>query len=172
MLAAACGGDDVPPTFTRGAPTATTAPTAASPTEPPAATPITAPADTVAPPAGGVSLKISVNGDALAFDMSNFEVAAGAEVTLVLDNVSTINQHNWVLVQNGTKDDVAVRGTTNPTSGWIQPDDPDVIAKTKLLNAGETGEAGFAAPSPGTYQFVCTFPGHNATMFGDFVVTP
>ena len=28
----------------------------------------------------------------------------------------------------------------------------------------------FSAPPPGTYQFVCTFPGHSFTMFGEFVV--
>jgi hypothetical protein len=28
----------------------------------------------------------------------------------------------------------------------------------------------FTAPAAGTYQFVCTFPGHNFTMFGDFIV--
>ena len=140
--------------------------TPAGEVQPPAAT---APP---APPVGSGTMEISVDGDSLVFDKSNFEVAAGAEVVLVFDNVSTINQHTWVLVNLGTKDDVAVRGTTHPTTNWIQPDDPDVIANTKLLNAGETGEVSFAAPPPGTYQFVCTFPGHNATMFGDFVVVP
>ena len=133
----------------------------------PAAEATTPPADTVPPP----SLKISVEGDTLAFNTSNFEVAAGAEVVLVFDNVSTINQHNWVLVMDGTKDDVATRGTANPTTDWVQPGDPDVIDHTKLLAPGTSGEVRFTAPPPGTYQFVCTFPGHNFTMFGDFVVT-
>ena len=34
------------------------------------------------------------------------------------------------------------------------------------------GGADFIAPPAGPYQFVCTFPGHNFTMFGDFIVTP
>ena len=160
MWATACGGEETAPTFTRAAP-ATSAPTATS-----------QPADTVPPPAAGVSLAISVNSDEQAFDTNNFEVAAGAEVVLVFNNVSAINQHNWVLVKPGAKDNVAARGTSHPTANWIQPDDPDVIANLKLLNTGETGEVSFAAPPPGTYQFVCTFPGHNVTMFGDFVVTP
>ena len=119
-----------------------------------------------------VSLEISVNGDALAFDKSEFSAGAGSEVVLTFSNVSIINQHNWVIVQPGTKDDVAARGTAaGPDNDWVQPDDPDVIANTKLLDAGATGEVTFAAPPAGTYQFVCTFPGHNFTMFGDFEVT-
>ena len=117
-------------------------------------------------------LEISVNGDALEFDQDSFEVSSGIEVVLVFDNVSGINQHNWVLVKPGTKDDVVARGTQCPDNGWLQPDDPDVIAHTKLLDPGDTGEARFTAPAAGTYQFVCTFPGHSLTMYGDFVVTP
>ena len=30
----------------------------------------------------------------------------------------------------------------------------------------------FRLPPPGTYQFVCTFPGHSFTEFGEFTVTP
>jgi len=36
----------------------------------------------------------------------------------------------------------------------------------------EIDEVRFTAPEPGSYQFICTVPGHTAVMFGDFVVTP
>ena len=178
MLAAACGGDDVAPTLTRGPatsvpPTATAPPATVPPTTvPPATTP---PLDTVAPSpiaTSGLRLEISVDGDALTFDRSDFEVTAGAEVVLVLDNVSVTNQHNWVLVNPGTKDDVAGRGITHPATNWLEPGDSDVLANTILLNPETSGEVTFTAPPAGTYQFVCTFPGHSTTMSGDFVVTP
>ena len=173
MLAAACGGEDAAPTFTRAPATATTVPPATSqPTPTIAPTKPQAPTQTVETPAGGPSLEISVVDNDLAFDTSDFEVAAGADVNLVFDNVSTINQHNWVLVTPGTKDDVAARGITQPTTNWLQPGDPDVIANTILLDPETSGEVRFTAPAAGTYQFVCTFPGHNLAMFGDFVVTP
>ena len=118
-------------------------------------------------------LDIAVNGDALEFNKNRFEIAAGTEVVLVFNNVSAINQHNWVLVEAGQKDVVAGRGTAaGPGNDWIQPGDPDVIASTTVLGPGVTGEVRFPAPPPGAYQFVCTFPGHNFTMFGDFVVNP
>ena len=128
------------------------------------------------PPSGNCGkafLEISVDGDALQFDTDRIEVAAGSEVALVFDNGSAVNQHNWVLVEPGTKDAVAQRGIgAGPQNGWVQPGDPDVVAHIKLLYPGETGEVNFTAPAVGTSQFVCTFPGHNITMFGTFVAMP
>ena len=121
----------------------------------------------------GPTLEISVNGDALEFDKDRLEAAAGAEGVMCFNNVSSVNQHNWVLVNDGTKDEVAKRGLeAGPENGWLQPGDPDVIANVELLGPGEKGEVHFTPPAAGTYQFVCTFPGHNFTMFGDFMVTP
>ena len=45
-----------------------------------------------------------------------------------------------------------------------------ILASTGLLDPGATEQVSFTAPAPGTYQFVCTFPGHNFSMFGDFTV--
>ena len=161
-------------------PTGTTITPAATPestetpvpaTSTPVAPTATTPPPTATPPAPVANLEISVNGDALEFDASSFSVDAGSQVTLTFANVSTAFQHNWVLAQDGTKDDVAQRGTAHPGTDWVQPDDPDVIDNTKLLNAGTTGSVTFTAPPAGTYQFVCTFPGHNFTMFGTFEVS-
>ena len=129
------------------------------------------PTPTPDPNAPLAALQISVDGDALTFDQEQLTVAAGSHVVLTFANVSTVNQHNWLVVREGTKDDVAIRGADHQQSNWLQPGDPDVIATTSLLDPGVTGEASFPAPPAGVYQFVCTFPGHNATMFGAFEVT-
>ena len=50
------------------------------------------------------------------------------------------------------------------------PGDDRVIAQIGLLDPGEGNEIRFVAPGVGLYQFVCTFPGHNITMFGEFNV--
>jgi azurin len=131
---------------------------------------------TVAPTAAaaaGVNLEISVKGDALEFNKAKLSAKAGAAVVLTFNNVSAINQHNWVLVPAGAKDAVATRGVTaGPANNWVQAGDSQVIANTPLLDPGKKGELRFAAPPAGRYQFVCTFPGHNFTMFGDFEATP
>ena len=124
---------------------------------------------TTAPPVGPLSIGVKRN--ALEFDTVSYTVASGDEVTLAFDNSSTVNQHNWVLVEAGTRDAVATDGTAaGPANDWVSPGDPRVIANTRLLDPGATGQVTFTAPAPGAYEFVCTFPGHNFTMFGDFVV--
>ena len=117
------------------------------------------------------SLEIGTNGDALEFSKSTLSADSGSQVTLTFTNGSSVNQHNWVLVQTGTKDGVAAAGTNaGPGSGWIPPGDDRVIAAIGLLNPGDSEKVSFTAPAPGTYQCVCTFPGHNSSMFGDFTV--
>ena len=118
-------------------------------------------------------LEISVKGNNLQFEKDKLEVAAGSEVAVAFNNASTAFQHNWVLVKSGTKNDVVKRGSKCSENGWVQPGDPDVIAHTRLLNPGQSGQVGFVAPPPGNYEFVCTFPGHNTGgMSGEFVVIP
>ena len=151
VLAAACGG--------------------AEPTPTPIPTPTSTLVPTIPPPPAG--LQISVVGNNREFDKDELTAKAGSEVTLTFKNVSTLEQHNWVLVRAGTKNAVAVRGLEWPGDDWVQPGDPDVIANTRLLDPGETGEVRFTAPeAPGAYVFVCSFPGHFVTMFGDFEVIP
>ena len=73
----------------------------------------------------------------------------------------------------GTACRAAAAGTAaGPGAAWIPAGDDRVLAKSGLLDPGATEDVSFTVPAVGTYQFVCTFPGHNFTMFGDFVATP
>ena len=112
-----------------------------------------------------------MSGDDLTFDTEVLTASSGAEVVLTFSNNATTQQHNWVLVQSGTKDDVATAGLMAAATGWIPTDDERVLAYVDLISPGGSGEVRFTAPAAGTYQFVCTFPGHNATMFGTFEVS-
>ncbi|MBI2855260.1 MAG: hypothetical protein HYX93_00250 [Chloroflexi bacterium] len=170
MVGFACGGDEATPTTrpTTRPPTATSPkPTVTSPAveEPTATSPATG---------GGVTLDIgSASSDQLLFNKDSLSAPAGSAVTLTFANNATTQQHNWVLVEDGTKDDVATAGLlAGAGNGWVPQDDARVIANTSLLNHGESQTITFTAPAAGTYQFVCTFPGHNLTMFGAFEVTP
>ncbi len=121
---------------------------------------------------GGNDLAISVVGDALKFDTAALQASAGSDIKITFNNVSTVNQHNWVLVQAGTKDEVATAGIgAGADNDWVPPNDPRVLFNTKLLDPGESAVLEFTLEA-GTYTFVCTFPGHNITMFGEFTVTP
>ena len=173
LFAIACGSDEADPNATATPAPPNTVPAdqrAAEPTVPPTAIPA---ATKEAPATGGgvATLDIDVNGDALQFDLSDMSADAGSEVVVNFNNSSGVNSHNWVLVENGTKDAVATDGTAaGPGGDWLPADDSRVISNTKVLGPGQSETVTFTAPSAGTYQFVCTFPGHNFTMFGDFIV--
>ena len=167
------GVEHVKPT---AVPIPTVPPAVTTPTESaaPDVTATTAP-EPAAEPSGGsgaaVSIEIGTEGDALKFSEAALSAASGSSVTVTFNNGSAVNQHNWVLVQDGTKDAVATDGTAaGPAAAWIKPGDERVVASSKLLNPGDSEAVTFTAPAAGTYQFVCTFPGHNFTMFGDFTV--
>ena len=178
LLAVACGSDEADPNATATQAPPNTVPAAdrtQEPTRPPTPTPApTEPAAATATPPGPDGpelLDIDVNGDALEFNINSMSASAGAEVVVTFNNSSTTNTHNWALVEAGTKDAVAADGTAaGPDNNWLPVNDSRVIGSTVLIAPGESAQATFTAPSAGTYQFVCTFPGHNITMFGDFVV--
>ena len=112
---------------------------------------------------------ISTIGDTIQFDRASLQETAIYSVTVTFTNASTINQHNWVLVQPGTKDAVVAAGVgAREANSWVKPDDDRVIDHTKLLGPGESEEIKFTGQIAGIYQFVCTFPGHSTTMFGEF----
>ena len=110
---------------------------------------------------------ISVVSDALEFDAGNLTTAANKGVTLTFHNASTVYQHNWVLVRSGDRESVVEDGlAAGEANGWVQPDDDRVLAQIQLLGPGQTEEVRFNL-EPGAYEFVCTFPAHNLTMFGE-----
>ncbi len=177
LMAVACGSDEADPNATATQAPPNTVPAAdrtQEPTRPPTPTPPpTDPAAATATPPGPGGpelLDIDVNGDALEFNISSMSASAGAELVVTFKNSSVINTHNWAMVEEGTKDAVATDGLGFPNDNWLPPNDSRIIGSTILIGPGESGQATFTAPSAGTYQFVCTFPGHNFTMFGDFVV--
>jgi azurin len=46
-----------------------------------------------------------------------------------------------------------------------------VLTATPLCGRGQTVFVEFTAPAPGEYPFVCSIPGHGATMSGVLVIT-
>lgn len=122
-------------------------------------------------PTGVDEFEIEAVGDELRFSTAVMLALPDVEIVVNFNNSSLVNSHNLVIVQSGTKDVVAAAGiTAGLANDWIPVGDNDVFASTSLLAPGAIGEVRFLAPQPGGYQFVCTFPGHASTMFGDFIV--
>ena len=79
--------------------------------------------------------------------------------------------HNFVLLKQSVNLNVfGNKAATFANNQYIPTDTEDVIAHTKLIGAGETAVIEFDAPAVGTYEFLCSFPGHYALMKGTFIL--
>lgn len=125
---------------------------------------------------GATELTIAGN-DQMKFDKETLTVKAGATVKLTLKHsgnmpVETMG-HNWVLLANGV--DIATFATKAIEAGidnnYVPTDaGSQVIAHTKVIGGGQETTIEFTAPAAGSYDFICTFPGHWSMMKGKLIV--
>jgi azurin len=153
---------------TKPAPTATSAPPAK-------------PAATTTKPATGAGKPrtIELTGtEKMQFDKTEIAAKPGEMIRIVLKSVGTmpkaIMAHNFVLLKEGADAVEFNKSAANAReTGFIPADKKgDVIAATDLAGAGETVEVTFKAPAKaGSYNFICSFPGHFAMgMRGKLIV--
>lgn len=132
--------------------------------------------DETATASGESTVEITLNAnDAMQYDKTEFTVSAGQTVVLTLHHTGTMPEasmgHNFVLLTQGT--DLAAFATEAMAAAeneYIPTDDSSVIAHTKLIGGGESDTITFTAPEKGTYDFLCSFPGHYSLMKGKFIV--
>jgi azurin len=115
--------------------------------------------------------------DDLKFSTTTIEARPGESLRIVVKASGQMPKiamaHNFVLLQPGTDPaGFANEGAMHRGSDFIAPGlAVRVIAKSTMAGAGETAEVTFTAPGPGSYPFVCTFPGHVVSgMQGTLVV--
>jgi azurin len=114
-------------------------------------------------------VSITVLPNLVKFDVTRFDVTAGAEVELDFSNPCVL-PHNLVLVQPEAEAAltaaVGAMGLEGMEKQFV-PEVPGIVAATKLLQPGNKEKLRFKAPeAPGEYPYVCTFPGHWFTMRG------
>lgn len=115
--------------------------------------------------------------DQMKYDVTAISASPGQKVTVTLTSNGTLPKiamaHNFVLLKAGTDFSAfAIAGMTHSAEGYIAPEMADkVIVATKLLGPGESDTITFTAPAAGTYDYICTFPGHaQAGMHGVLTV--
>jgi len=114
--------------------------------------------------------------DQMTFDKEELTVRSGQKVTLTLKHTGTMSKssmgHNFVLLADGTDvNEFGQRAAAAEDNEFIPADALDqVIAHTKLIGGGESTTIEFTAPAAGTYLYICSFPGHYATMKGVLTV--
>ncbi|MEM9158520.1 MAG: azurin [Verrucomicrobiota bacterium] len=122
---------------------------------------------------GEVKIELGSN-DMMQFDKTELRVPAGSKVTLTLNHTGKLPKqamgHNFVLLKAGT--DLAAFGAKSAAAAATEyiPEGDEVIAHTKLIGGGASATISFTAPAAGTYDFICSFPGHYAIMKGKLIV--
>jgi glucose/arabinose dehydrogenase/azurin len=105
------------------------------------------------------------------FDVTRFSAAAGQQVEIVFVNADEM-PHNVIVTAQGALETVSLKAeamaaTPDGFAKNFVPDTTDVLFATRLIKQNETTRLRFTAPTtPGSYPFVCTFPGHWRTMNG------
>ena len=136
-------------------------------------------AQTAKPAAGAKPRTIELTGtEKMRFDKEEIVAKPGETIRIVLKAEGTmpkaIMAHNFVLLKPGVDAVEFNKAAFNAReTGFIPPDKKDdVFAATALAGAGETVEITFKAPAkPGSYNYICSFPGHFAMgMRGKLVV--
>jgi azurin len=104
--------------------------------------------------------------DNMQFAPRTIEARAGETLRVVVRTQGSMPKiamaHNFVLLAPGTDPaSFANEGAMHRASDFIAPGLAGrVLARSPMAGAGETVDVTFTAPGPGTYTFVCTFPGH------------
>ncbi len=131
--------------------------------------------ETMAEESNEATLSIEGN-DQMQFDKKELTVKAGQTVTLTLKHTGTMAKaamgHNWVLLKAGTEVATFAEGAVaaGEANDYVPTEGDAVIAYTKLIGGGETTAVEFTAPAAGSYEFICSFPGHWAMMRGTLIV--
>ena len=126
------------------------------------------------------TVTIHPKGNQMKYKETEFTVSPGETIKLVFENTATSPsmQHN-VVVLSSTDDDlfqkVGEAGTRAGSTNDYVPQEPplqdQILAYTPMSKPGETVSVTFTVPeNPGEYGYVCTFPGHWATMQGTMYV--
>ena len=121
--------------------------------------------------AGGVAITLGVISGQMKFTQVLITARPGQRIEITRNNTDDM-PHNLVIFRRGTiaEYEKELFGSLNEPNAQLRgfvPDSPNVLVASRLLNAGESTVVTFDAPTePGEYPFVCSFPGHWATMRG------
>lgn len=111
----------------------------------------------------------------LRYDQTQIMVKAGSKVKFSFNNNDDM-PHNIVFTEPGGADMVGKMaidlGLKGPAMEYV-PNTPKVLYHSKLMLPGTSETLYFTAPEkPGDYMYVCSFPGHAASMRGILRVLP
>ncbi|MBP7306430.1 MAG: azurin [Saprospiraceae bacterium] len=122
------------------------------------------------------TVQVTLEGDdMMKYNLSNIDAYEGQVIVLTLKHIGKMAKnamgHNFVLLAQGTDVNAfAEEAVKASTTGYVPADHSKIIAYTDLIGGGESTTITFNAPAKGSYDYICTFPGHHMTMKGKLSV--
>lgn len=113
--------------------------------------------------------------DEMQFSKVEIRVTAGQPITLTLKHTGKMTKlvmgHDFVLLKQGTDIDAFGHAAMSAQSEDYIPasESKNILAHTKLLGGGESDTIEFTVTEKGTYDYICSFPGHYAIMKGKLI---
>ena len=113
--------------------------------------------------------------DYMRFYPNKINVIYGTPVKLTLKHIGKMNKnemgHNFVLLKKNVDImDFGSKAAIARDNDYIPYNSDQIIINTKMIGGGESITIEFLPPEIGTYDFICSFPGHYTIMKGKFIV--
>jgi azurin len=123
--------------------------------------------------AAGDTLTVRSVGADLSYDVTEIRASAGDRITIRYDNTESEMPHNIVFV-NSEADiyPVGIASIQAYQNEYIPTDEESlekIIGYTRLARPGEVVYVTITVPPPGTYPYICTYPGHFTMMQGRLI---
>jgi plastocyanin len=104
------------------------------------------------------TLQVQADPTQFKFQEATLEAKAGSPIVVAFENPSQ-QPHTWVLVKPGDEESVdqAAQASGGDATGVT-----GAIKGTKVVSPGGSETVDLGSLEPGTYSYICTFPGHLA----------
>jgi azurin len=123
--------------------------------------------------ANGDTVVIKSFGADLSYDITEIRATAGDTFTIEYDNSQSDMPHNIVFVNSRADiQPVGVASLRASQNDYIPEDEASlekIFGYTKLARPGDTVYVTITVPDPGTYPYICTYPGHFTMMQGQLI---
>jgi len=123
--------------------------------------------------ADGDTLVVRSFGADLSYDVTEIRAAAGSTITIRYDNTQSEMPHNVVFVYaEGDIYPVGMAALRALQHEYIPVDDEaygKIFGYTRLARPGEVAYVTITVPPPGSYPYICTYPGHFTMMQGRLI---
>ncbi|MCT1533076.1 azurin [Sphingobacterium daejeonense] len=136
-------------------------------------TPAEAPATTSATTSTTSNTITVESNDQMQFNVNELHVKAGEPISLTLKHVGKMGKevmgHNLIVLKAGADVAKFSEAALQAQETDYIPQSSDIVAHTDLIGGGEESKIEFTLDKPGTYDFICSFPGHASLMKGKII---